>query len=366
MLMYILQQGSSYQRRLFYDNQNDQEIKAFRKELDKLSKDNQELKAQLERLEKDEAGWKREGVKPIEGRVPEDIGDLAFSPDVVETFQETPGILKIATGGASGLYFQFGSKLKECIVEKKTSLKVEVISTPGTIHNIDGLIENRYNAAIIQADGLDDYYIKNPKATLPSVQATLYKEKVFILVHDESGVDDLRDIHGNQDEVILMYGKGSGAELTFRNLGREDSGYKGFSYINKSGTAALSFLAQNKEYLGKKLAMITVIGMNSRLLQTANELYPDLKIIPYNDWDADDYTDRDGNSVYSTTQIPAIYNNLQPRGLFWGNDPVETVEVESVFFLSDQWVRDNSDTFDDVAECGAVAKKYIREIVKKR
>ena len=365
MLMHIMQHGSMSQQRFFHDNRNDPKIQEFRKELNQLSKENAELKGYMKGLEVNEKKWNSNGDKPVPGRIPEEVGDLMFSPEVIENLMPKPSLLKIATGGQRGIYHQFGLKLSQCTKRMGANLNVEVIETAGTGQNLNGIISNQYQSAVMQADGLDEYFEKKPGSSLPSIQATLYREKVFILVRDDSGIDGIRDIHGEQKSVALVFKTGSGAELTIRNLSREDAGYKGFEAINKGGANALKFTSNHKTYNGKKLAMVVVMGMNAPLLQMANDVYPNLKIVPYDDWDADDYRDRQGNPVYSTSEIPGVYKNLQPQSFFFSNtETVKTVEVESIFFLSDDWVKTNDDAFDDVAQCAIEAKMHVRSLIR--
>lgn len=366
MLMYILDHGSRYHHRMYYDNRNDPDIRRFRSELNELSRSNSELTAKLNRLEASEKAYQQQGLKPVPGRIPEDIGDLAFAEDAISDAQPRPAELNITTGGPSGIYYQFGQQLAKCIEDKEVNLKINVLQSPGTLKNIENLASRQVDAAVIQADGLDEYFIRNPGADLPSVQASLYKEKIFIIVRDDSGIKGIKDIAGNQKKYAMVFKEGSGAALTFRNLGREDDSYQGFQVVNKSGEEALNLLSNSKDYYGKQLAMFVVMGMNSNLLKIADQKHKDLKIVPYDDWDANDYLDRDGNPVYSFSKIPAVYKNLQPKGLLWGTKSVKSVDVESVFFLSDSWVEENEDVFDDVAICGSIARNYVQRLVRQK
>ncbi len=140
--------------------------------------------------------------------------------------------LKFGTSCHGGTYIQVADKLGSILNNKDAALQVETRKTQGSVSNIRLINENRIQLALVQADIVDDAYHakgifkgEDPLTNYRAI-ASLYTEKVQIVVRRGSSINSIRDLKGktvnigelksgtlqNAKEVLAAY------NLSFKNV----------------------------------------------------------------------------------------------------------------------------------------------------
>jgi len=97
---------------MYYHHGNDEDMKAWRREADRLANDNVELKAKLAKLDAEMEKVKATGAPIDPSYVPDDAGDIALAAKIVEETEKPvtnsgwsiwPWLIALAIGG--GLVF---------------------------------------------------------------------------------------------------------------------------------------------------------------------------------------------------------------------------------------------------------------------
>ncbi|MES9971549.1 MAG: TAXI family TRAP transporter solute-binding subunit [Candidatus Thiodiazotropha sp.] len=112
----------------------------------------------------------------------------------------------IATGQPEGVYYFVGEQLAT-IINQYTDVESELISTDGSIHNLELLADKKADFAIVQADILyrvinssDDVQFSHLNTALPSMLAmvALFPEYTQILVAKESNINKIMSLIGKR------------------------------------------------------------------------------------------------------------------------------------------------------------------------
>jgi hypothetical protein len=128
--------------------------------------------------------------------------------------------------------------------------------------------------------------------------------------------------------------KGGGTSLTWEVFCKEDNDYKDVKVKYKGGDEALL------EVLGKKESvMLFVSGLNSPLLEKANEMGNRLTLVPVNDSDFNDAEDTQGNDIYEFHDVPdSKYTKLQKFSIWQMGSQVETITVKALVVVRTEWL----------------------------
>lgn len=311
----------------YYHHQNDPGMIAWRNEANEMAKDNAELKAKLDALDKKVAGMNGE-IDP--SYVPDGVPAAAYMASSVITKPNTEKLI-VGTGGKSGMYFQ------TCELAKKHGLElglpVECVNTRGSLDNGEKLAAGKVHGAFMQADALAEMAQTKDFRKLRVRQTDVYKEVVYLLVNRNSGIDDVSDL---DESDISVYTLGGGAKTTLKSFAKYDSDY--VPVFNKANAlpaneAGLEMLAKDP-----KSAAFFVCAPKCGLMDRADARFGDkLKLLPVNDWSFNDAEDAYGNKIYEFETLERRYTNLQDAGMF-DDGSLETITVSAVFVMNQDWL----------------------------
>jgi len=123
-----------------------------------------------------------------------------------------PRTIRIASAENKGLYHQFGSALKSPL-EERIHREVIIKSTAGSVANLQKLVSDEVELAVVQgtviqggSDLMDSTFMDNVSVVTP-----LFPELVLIIVHRESGIDEIADLAGRN---VSLGPKTSGNRVT--------------------------------------------------------------------------------------------------------------------------------------------------------
>jgi len=111
--------------------------------------------------------------------------------------------ITIGTGSPTGVYYQLANALKK-MVNRQGQTGYDLIALPsnGTIDNLNGVLDGRFDFAIVQADklyqafnGLGDWEQAGPQTQLREVMA-LHLEYLTLIATEDSGIRRLKDLPG--------------------------------------------------------------------------------------------------------------------------------------------------------------------------
>lgn len=131
--------------------------------------------------------------------------------------------IQVGTGGPTGTYYAFTNAVGT-ILQEKTGLNFKVVSTGGSVANINGIEAGDYGMAIVQNDTMINAYndldkdnFKNGAIKSFSVVAEVYSEVVQIVVRGElkDTVKTLADLKGMR---VSVGDAGSGVYKNAKNL----------------------------------------------------------------------------------------------------------------------------------------------------
>jgi len=114
------------------------------------------------------------------------------------TRDHLPRVVRLATGAEGGQYHEFGLLLKS-IIERRTSMRVELVPTDGSRQNFQLLKSGRVNLIIAQGGTVD----LNGLAVL----APLYADVMHLVVRADSGIQSINDLGGHK---VIVGSDGSG------------------------------------------------------------------------------------------------------------------------------------------------------------
>jgi len=261
-------------------------------------------------------------------------------------------ILTLATGSKSGIYTKSGVIFAKTAY--KTGLKVRVINSQGSVHNIS-LVKyghKKYGKVELIIANPSVYDKFKSKVKLEKV-GPLHTEYVHIVCNNNSGVNSIHDLESG--EKILAVGfPGSDNKIIFENWQKEDSGYEATTTANIGGKYALEALLE-----GSVDCSMFTAGLGSKTMLEIDKQSTNLHIITIDDGDFNDYKDSNGKHPYFFADIPKnTYKNLQ-AGALWGSKPIETIAMQSVLYM-------NADLPEDVKKQIKTAYKLsIKKIQKK-
>lgn len=342
---------SNANSRMYYHHRRDPGFQEWRREADRMSRDNADLRAQLAALDAKVANvsgpidpnYMPEGVDPA----------IALSAEVVAS---ATGELKVTmgTGGINGNYFAFCNSIKR----NAGDLKVDCKNTNGSLGNLQGLVDGTFGAIMVQSDVLNEYLRQNPNVKIDALQSDIYPEVVYLIVNKRSGIDSIGDLEPRKHR---LYYAGSGATKTMQGFARQDNDYV---EIYRSGTQVnadvdtLRMVANNPNG-----AMLYVCGLNCGLIQMANDMFGDqLQMAAVDDGDFNDAEDQFGNDIYNFVEIPRIYENLMPSTWIM-SDSIETLAVSAIFVLSKEWAEEKG--MKGLSALEAALWPAIKEIQRK-
>ena len=130
--------------------------------------------------------------------------------------------MKVGTGGTTGTYYAY-TNVVATTLQEETEIGFNVVSTGGSVANINGLDDGDYNMAIVQNDTMINAYNNLDSANFNrainsfSVMGEVYSEVVQIVVRGDlkDTVKTLADLKGMR---VSVGDAGSGVYLNAKDL----------------------------------------------------------------------------------------------------------------------------------------------------
>jgi TRAP transporter TAXI family solute receptor len=304
----------------------------WRREAKRLAEDNEELKAKLAVLDQEVATMT--GVPRDTNYLPPGVDpSVALAAEVVATADPSRPLMTIGTGVTNGNYHRFGKIMQTHLPNFDVTLE----PSNGSENNLNSLVENQVDAVLVQSDMLNAYLLKHPEteAQLVGLQSTLYTEYVQLLVNKDSGIEAITELDSNI-HIVYVGPRGSGTHSAWEGFVLQDPKYGEFTTRYASYEEALNQVSGSNSAV-----MLFVAGLNSPLLQEANDKYGHkVNIVTIDEKHFSTSVDQFGNTIYDVATIPDdTYPNLQVGWLFgFGDNSLETLSVDAVLILSKRWV----------------------------
>lgn len=131
--------------------------------------------------------------------------------------------IKVGTGGPTGTYYAYTNAVGS-ILQSETGIAFDVVSTGGSVANINGIDDGDYNMAIVQNDTMINAYndldkdnFKNGAVTSFSVLGEVYSEVVQIVV-DGALKDEVKTLADLAGKRVSVGDAGSGVYLNAKDL----------------------------------------------------------------------------------------------------------------------------------------------------
>ncbi len=249
--------------------------------------------------------------------------------------------ITITTGSKSGMYIKEGMRLSTIV--KANGFEPKVITSKGSVQNLNRLMKNEAQVAIAQRDAYAAYLKQHGDAEEAIEELGLLGQECLYAVTKVDGkIKDDGDMQ--QDGITVAAGKiGSGTRITWQYMGQLEKGFTKPTTVPKGGTRAL-----NKIITGKYDVYLQVQAPSttSKLVTTVMN-NKDVNFIDVSDWDLNDKLN--GKPVYTFKKVLLKKNTFK-------NDYVNTICTNAAVYI-------RSDLDDDVADALSDAllnnKKYI-------
>jgi TRAP-type uncharacterized transport system substrate-binding protein len=296
---------------------------AWKREAEKLSTDNAELKAKLEAHNKVVLA---QTGKPDPSFMPKDIpANVMLSAETIQSKEAVKPELIVATGMPTGVYQKFGKAL----VDKTEGIQVKLTGTGGTMQNIRLFESGKVQAAIVQADVLAGADLKKK-----TEQTKLYEENLFLITNVNSNISELNDLIGGK--VIMLTGeRDSGTSETWKYLCGKIPRLQQIPADNLAQVTALDRVADNKHY-----CMLVVVGNGSGLMWRAEQTAKSkrtLRLASVQIKEALNLKDPNGTALYRTATISStLYPSMAASG-WLGSRDTQTISLAAVLVLDAAW-----------------------------
>ncbi len=234
----------------------------------------------------------------------------------------------ITTGSKKGNYFKVGHRLSSAIGGKNT-----VMTSKGSIENLDRLMDGTAQIGIVQMDAYAWYLNRHPEAANElEIMGHLYKECAYLAVQCKGKVRDEDDLQTVKDVTIAVGKKGSGTAISWDYMIQLEPKYKNAQVVFTGGTRALGKLAAKQL---DAVMWVTAPRLDGKMATTVMK-NKDLCLVGFNDMDLNDKLKSTGKPVYEFQKIDIA------KG-FFNDKEIKTTCVDAVIIA-------RSDTDEDVLE----------------
>lgn len=185
----------------------------------------------------------------------------------------------VGTGSSTGLYVQLGRGICAAIKNHGNGIDCEVVLSNGSVENVKGLLDGRFDIALVQSDvhyhavlGQAMFRNAGPNKTLRSLFSA-YRESLAVVVHPLSGIDGLATLPGKR---INIGPDGSGTNTTMKVL----LGANRWAYTSFKKVDLLSPDDQRKAFCANQLdAASFVAGQPNAVIEAVLKACP-ARLIP--------------------------------------------------------------------------------------
>lgn len=327
-----------------YHHRNDADYIAWRREADRLAKDNAELRTQLSQM--DAASSKMSGpVKP--GYVPEGMdADLLLSEEARRSQIPT---FRVCVGGTKGAYYRVAT---QAFAPNIPAVNMIPVTTSGTPEILANIASGKCDGGFAQGDGYWNYVEQNQTDNLPFERITSTHKEAVHMICNAKGPDSVKDL-GKKHKV--WFPAKSGAATTFQNWIEEDADYDDVQTVlnipsmsvASNGDALLKVVGDRNSCM-----MYVAAPGATQFVREADAMARagKIKLVNVNDWDFNDTTDPSGAKVYSFGNLsPKYYPNLLKNAGFIGSGTVEVPYLNADFLVANAWKTKNAKIYSDFA-----------------
>ena len=238
--------------------------------------------------------------------------------------------------GLKGLnYYWVGEQIKN---QAKNLINLELLTSKGSLDNIDKLNANECDVALIQSDAT----IAANNAGGIEVGEPLYTEYFHLICNTGANVDRVTGL--NQKTKILLGDPGSGAETTWASFVKADPDRYGKVPHDPKGGQRAAGLVKNGD---DAACMAVVTGLKSQGINDINEVAKtsdNMRLIPSDDSDILRIKDAKGRNVYTKVTIPGgTYSGLQHG---WFSTAVNTIGVQAMIAANTEFLDKNSPAYN--------------------
>lgn len=352
----------------FYHHYRDAGLNAYRNELKAQAAENAELAAKYKEMESKISEMEKNGVAKNEEYLPEGVSpDVAMAAEIVsqqdEIIDEDKPIIHFASGGTLGVYYRTAVTAARIADEIKAPFRINAVSTAGSVFNLENFGKD-YDIIMTQSDAADNYLRTNKEAKLGNFQVMVYPEYFQLFVNAQSKIENAGDLDP-QKTIMIVGPKGSGPEGSWANIKYHAStGWFGEDKYGKINTTNMLYEDGLKMVANNPSAvMLYVAGMNNGVAKMADEEFAGkIKLVPFQESKFLKAKDRDEEDVYAEASIPAVYENLQPKG-FFGTKSVDSLTVMAVMAISEKVIAEHPEWEDALKTVVMLTIAEMREYV---
>ena len=363
-VMNLMSGNNNHAAQIAYNQQNNPDYQAWRREAENLAKDNAELRTQLASLDAATAKIAATGVAPDPSKMADGVDSDLFLANAVR--ESALPELKVCTGSTSGAYYLITTGVMAPSAEL---VNIVPVTTAGTGQALDYISQGKCDAAWVQANGYWNYIEKNETTDLPFTRSFApYREYVHLMCH-EDGPDEISDL-GSKHKI--WFPAGSGAAVTMQDWIGEDSSYGEIQTVLNTPSMKVT---SNEEALSKvyqdptknSCMMYVAAPGATEFMRNANAIAKAKKIvlIEIDDWDFNDLEDPSGADVYDFVDLEEKwYGNLTRQAGWVGGGNVQTLDVAADFIISTKWQKEHSKIFATVDVKLTALEERIQAVLK--
>jgi TRAP transporter TAXI family solute receptor len=257
--------------------------------------------------------------------------------------------LRICTGGEQGNYYWAGNHID---VQAKGALKIEVVSTKGSMENLEKIASGDCDGGIVQSDAFVVYQKNNPTAEMKLERSgVLYPELVHLMCNKKAGISKISKL--TVKHTVAIGPIGSGSAVTWQGFRLADpERYGKVRTVPLSGERALAKVADGTDVQ----CMMFTAGLKTQFVSEIAGAYADrVELVPTDDRDMKDIKDN-GAQRYEYSEIPSRMYKL--------NDcmrcGVDTIAVQALLVVNTAWVDENEKQYNKLLEAVRAALPGIR------
>jgi len=334
--------SSNDSSRFAYNHQNDADYIAWRREADRLARDNADLRKQLAAMDAGTSKYVGQSIDP--NYLPAGVdADIALSEEA-RTAQLPE--LRICVGSRSGAYFKVAAGV---IAPNMNNVNVTTVETAGTGEILRNIADGKCDAGFVQGDGYWNYVEDNQTTKLPFERVfSPYRESVHLICH-EDGAYDIGDLDSSK---TMWFPKNSGAAETWKNFVGENSDYASVKVNTTVGSYEEAALKVSND-VNSCMLYVGAEGA-TKLMTNINNSSAGNKIVlrDIDDSSLSKTKDPAGSVVYKTSELDEdTYASLLRQGGCWGycGGDVDTLTVSADFIVSNAWKAQHSKLYPVLA-----------------
>lgn len=264
--------------------------------------------------------------------------------------------LRLCTGSPGKTYHAVGEKLAELLPEMSgNAVTVEVLTTGGSIDNLNKLVAGECDGAIVQGDAVEFFTTEiSPDAAENIRMVTpLYQELSLLLCSQESGVDEIDDLLDTEGASVAAGAMGSGSLATWLTFRRIKPEYEGVRVLPRNGAEGALAVAN-----GEASCVFEVIAPQSDFIQALNDNPAIAAKLGFAEVDDGfDGYEVDGKQIYTrVTFDDEKYDNLSS----WG-DP-ELIAIMAYLVVSEDWATSQSSGMSALTMTLLTGKADVEEV----